>query len=50
VEQWKEEVGMETTVPQQNNLIQVSVGDEENGYLVSDFVADQSQERTDHQK
>jgi hypothetical protein len=34
VERWKEEKGMETTLSPQNNLIQDSEGNEENGYSV----------------
>jgi hypothetical protein len=36
VEQWENEKGMETILPLQNNLIQDSEGNEENGYTVLD--------------
>jgi hypothetical protein len=36
VEQWEEEKGMETTLPQKNNFIQDSEGNEENVYPVPD--------------
>jgi hypothetical protein len=36
VEQWEDEIGMETIFPPQNNLIQDSEGNEENRYAVPD--------------
>jgi hypothetical protein len=36
VEQWEDEKGMETILPQKNNLIQNSEGNEENRYPIPD--------------
>jgi Zn-finger protein len=52
VERWEDEKEMETILPRQNNLIQDSDRNEENGYLVQDSnktkVNDTKESNNDH--